>query len=186
MCKIFETIITDKITCFWETHELIIHRQHGLRAGYSCTTQLLELTEDFTILYELKIPFDCIYLELAKDFVQMYHQILLTKLYNPLLNNRPQSDNNPLLTNNPQPDNTPQSDNNSPLNNHFQTYNNTLLNNNHQLNNKTQLDNNPWLNNNTQLAFMQLPDNNTLSHNNNLSGINSLLNNSLSRTTTPS
>ena len=78
MCKIFETIIT----YFWESHELITHHQHEFRTGHSCTTQLLELMEDFTNFYEMEIPFDCIDLDFAKAFDRVSHQRLLTKLYN--------------------------------------------------------------------------------------------------------
>ena len=59
-----------------------IHHQHGFRTGHSCTTQLLELMEDFTNFYEMEIPFDCIYLDFAKTFDRVAHQRLLTKLYN--------------------------------------------------------------------------------------------------------
>ena len=38
--------------------------------------------EDFTNFYEMEIPFDFIYLDFAKDFDRVSHQILLTKLYN--------------------------------------------------------------------------------------------------------
>ena len=82
VCKIFETIIRDKITYFLESHALITHHQHGFRTGHSCTTQLLELMEDFTNFYEMEIPFDCIYLDFAKAFDRVSHQRLLTKLYN--------------------------------------------------------------------------------------------------------
>ena len=40
----------------------------GFRTGHSCTTQLLELMEEFTNFYELEILFDCIYLDFAKAF----------------------------------------------------------------------------------------------------------------------
>ena len=73
---------TKKIVYFFESHALITHHQHGFRTGHSCTTQLLELMEDFTNFYEIEIPFDCIYLDFAKDFDRVSHQILLTKLYN--------------------------------------------------------------------------------------------------------
>ena len=37
--------------------------------------------EDFTNFYEMKIPFDCIYLDFANAYDRVSHQILLTKLY---------------------------------------------------------------------------------------------------------
>ena len=82
VCKIFETIIRDKITYFLESRALITHHQHGFGTGHSCTPQLLELMEDFTNFYEMEIPFDCIYLDFTKAFDRVYHQRLLTKLYN--------------------------------------------------------------------------------------------------------
>ena len=48
----------------------------------SCTTQLLELMEDYTNFYEMEITFDCIYLDVAKAFETVSHQRLLRKLYN--------------------------------------------------------------------------------------------------------
>ena len=65
-----------------ESHRLITHHQHGCRAGHSCTTQLLELMDNFTNFYEMEIPFDCIYLDFAKAFDRVFHQRLQTKLYN--------------------------------------------------------------------------------------------------------
>ena len=82
VCKIFETITRDKNHIFFKSHALITHHQYGFRTGHSCTTQLLELMEDFTNLYEMEIPFDCIYLDFAKAFDRVSHQRLLTKLYN--------------------------------------------------------------------------------------------------------
>ena len=82
VCKIFETIIRDKITYFLESHALITHHKYGFRTGHSCTTQLLELMEDFTNFYEMETPFDCIYLDFAKAFDKVSHQRLLTKFYN--------------------------------------------------------------------------------------------------------
>ena len=82
VCKIFETIIRDKITYCLESRALITHHQQGFRTGHSCTTHLLELMDDFTIFYEMEIPFDCIYFDFAKAFDRVSHQRLLTKLYN--------------------------------------------------------------------------------------------------------
>ena len=67
---------------FLESNNLIINNQHGFRVGHSCTTQLLELMEDFTDYFELGTPYDCIYLDFAKVFDMVPHQRLLTKLNN--------------------------------------------------------------------------------------------------------
>ena len=67
---------------FLDFNKLITCHQHGFRAGHSCTTQLLELMEDFTDFYEEEVPFDCIYLDFAKAFDRVPHQRLLTKVYN--------------------------------------------------------------------------------------------------------
>ena len=55
--------------------------QHGFRTGHCCTTQLLELMNDFTNFLDMEIPFDCIYLDFAKASNRVSHQRLLTKLY---------------------------------------------------------------------------------------------------------
>ena len=82
VCKLFESIIRDNMNTFLEENNLITSHQHGFRSGHSCTTQLLELMNDFTDYYEMEIPFDCIYLDFAKAFDRVPHQRLLTKLHN--------------------------------------------------------------------------------------------------------
>ena len=82
VCKLLEGIVRDNIMSFLESNKLIINNQHGFRVGHSCTTQLLELIEDFTDYFELGIPYDCIYLDFAKAFDSVPHQRLLTKVNN--------------------------------------------------------------------------------------------------------
>ena len=82
ICKILEGVIRDSIMLFLEQFNLITCHQHGFRSGHSCTTQLLEMMEDFTDYYDERIPFDCVYLDFAKAFDRVPHQRLLTKLYN--------------------------------------------------------------------------------------------------------
>ena len=50
--------------------------QHGFWKGRSCTTQLLQVMEDFTYLIDNSQPIDVIYLA----FDQVSHQRLLYKL----------------------------------------------------------------------------------------------------------
>ena len=54
--------------------------QHGFRKGRSCTTQLLQVIEDFTYLIDNSQPIDVIYLDFQKAFDQVPHQRLLYKL----------------------------------------------------------------------------------------------------------
>jgi len=67
---------------FLERNRIITSSQHGFRPGHSCSTQLVELMEDFTDYYDNLDPFDTIYLDFAKAFDRVPHIRLLTKIYN--------------------------------------------------------------------------------------------------------
>ena len=54
--------------------------QHGFRSGRSCTTQLLEVMNDFTSFYDDNLPFDVIYLDFKKAFDTVPHFRLINKL----------------------------------------------------------------------------------------------------------
>lgn len=82
ICKLLESIIRDKLVCFLETNGIITNAQHGFRPGHSCSSQLIELMEDFTDFFEHSDPFDTIYLDFAKAFDRVPHVRLLTKVYN--------------------------------------------------------------------------------------------------------
>ena len=49
VCKLLESLIRDVVLSFLETHNQITPFQHGFRPGYSCATQLLNVSEDFYI-----------------------------------------------------------------------------------------------------------------------------------------
>ena len=68
VCKLLESLIRDVVLCFLETHSKITLFQHGFRPGYSCSTQLLMVSEDISTYMELHSDFDCIYLDFAKAF----------------------------------------------------------------------------------------------------------------------
>ena len=53
VCKLLESLIRDVVLSFLETHNNITPFQYGLRPGYSCATQLLSVSEDFSTLYEI-------------------------------------------------------------------------------------------------------------------------------------
>ena len=82
ICKIFESLIRDKLVVFLDDNSILCRQQHGFRSGHSCATQLLEIMEDFTTYYDMSIPYDCIYLDFAKAFDRVPHNRLLTKVYN--------------------------------------------------------------------------------------------------------
>ena len=63
-------------------HNKITPFQHGFRPGYSCATQLLMVSEDFSTYMELHSDFDCIYLDFAKAFDRVSHHKLINKISN--------------------------------------------------------------------------------------------------------
>ena len=79
--KIFERIIRNDLVTHLEHQNLLCRNQHGFRRGRSCLTQLL-LHIDI-ILHNLlhNKDTDVIYLDYAKAFDKVDHQILLKKLH---------------------------------------------------------------------------------------------------------
>ena len=57
-------------------HQLSRH-QHGLRPGRSCSTQLLEVLEDWCQIVEQGNPVNVLYLDLSKAFDALPHKRLL-------------------------------------------------------------------------------------------------------------
>ncbi|XP_069108974.1 uncharacterized protein [Argopecten irradians] len=63
-----------------DTNNLFTKEQHGFRQGRSCTTQLLECLEDWTISMDEGHNTDVIYLDFSKAFDKVCHSLLLHKL----------------------------------------------------------------------------------------------------------
>ena len=80
VCKILETFIRDPMQNFLESQNLYSKCQHGFRRGKSCTSQLLEVMEDFTTLLDRGENFDTIYLDFKKAFDSVPHKRLLKKM----------------------------------------------------------------------------------------------------------
>ena len=79
--KIFERIIRDQLVAHLEDQSLLCKNQHGFRKGRSCLTQLLLHID--TVLNNMldNKDTDVIYLDYAKAFDKVDHQILLQKLH---------------------------------------------------------------------------------------------------------
>ena len=78
--KIFERILRAKLTHYFESNCLLNPNQHGFRQQRSCATQLISHTNNvFSNLVEGN-DVDCIYLDYAKAFDKVDHNILIRKL----------------------------------------------------------------------------------------------------------
>ena len=81
-CKLLERIIKVDITKHLvEKLGLITDDQHGFREGRSCCTQLLQIMEKWTEMYDHGKAWDCIYLDFAKAFDSVPRKRLLNKLH---------------------------------------------------------------------------------------------------------
>lgn len=80
VCKLLESIIRDAMLDYLESNNKIVVNQYGFRPGYSCSTQLLEVMEDFSSFIDTSHSFDCIYLDFAKAFDRVSHVKLISKL----------------------------------------------------------------------------------------------------------
>ena len=79
--KVFERIIRNHIVNHLESNHLICQNQHGFRKHRSCLTQLLSHIDIILQNYLNNSETDVIYLDYAKAFDKVDHQILLNKLY---------------------------------------------------------------------------------------------------------
>ena len=80
LCKVLESFIRDSIQDHMESLNLYSDCQHGFRTARSCTSQLLEVKNDFTSFYDDNMPFDVIYLDFKKAFDAVPHIRLLNKM----------------------------------------------------------------------------------------------------------
>ena len=80
VCKVLESFIRDSIQEFFENLNLYSKCQHGFRKKKSCTTQLLEVMEDFSKFFDNNNNFDVIYLDFKKAFDSVPHQRLIRKM----------------------------------------------------------------------------------------------------------
>ena len=78
--KTMEHIIFHNIMSHLNANDILIENQYGFRAGHSCATQLITLTEDILHALDHQKQVDIILLDFAKAFDTVPHQRLLTKL----------------------------------------------------------------------------------------------------------
>ena len=78
--KIFERVIRSRLVEYLEDNNLISHTQHGFRKGRSCLTQLLQHYDEILNNLNQGYETDVLYLDYAKAFDKVDHNILLQKL----------------------------------------------------------------------------------------------------------
>ena len=78
LCKVLESIISDKIRDFLQ--DKFFSGQHGFVKQKSTVSQLLESMSDWIGALEGKSSVDILYIDIAKAFDTVSHQKLLTKL----------------------------------------------------------------------------------------------------------
>ena len=79
-CKTLERLVKAEITSYLEGNKLLSDSQHGFRAGKSCATQLLEIMQIWTDLFDKNVALDCIYLDFSKAFDKVPHKRLILKI----------------------------------------------------------------------------------------------------------
>ena len=77
--KIFERVVRDKIVNFLEENCLLSDGQHGFRKGRSCLSELLAHYEEILQNANNGKGTDTVYLDFAKAFDKVDHQLLLMK-----------------------------------------------------------------------------------------------------------
>ena len=80
--KIFERVIRKHIVKYLETNNLLNQGQHGFRSERSCLAQLIDHYDRVLHQCETGANVDVIYLDFAKAFNKIDHNILLSKIRN--------------------------------------------------------------------------------------------------------
>ena len=80
VCKIMETLISQKLDVELEQKGIIPDTQHGFTKRKNCTTNLLEFYDKVTRSLDTKECLDAIYLDFRKAFDLVSHQKLIDKL----------------------------------------------------------------------------------------------------------
>ena len=78
--KIYERVLRKQMIAHLEENNLLNSKQHCFRSGKSCLTQLLHHFDDIIESLSNGDDMDAIYLDYAKAFDKVDHQLLLSKL----------------------------------------------------------------------------------------------------------
>ena len=78
--KVYERFIRKQIVGFLENNNLLSVKQHGFRSNRSCLTQILQHFDDIIEGFLNNEDTDSIYLDYAKAFDRVDHELLLEKL----------------------------------------------------------------------------------------------------------
>ena len=79
-CKIFESLIRNKIMEHIETNKILSERQYGFVNGRSAVLQMMTVLDDWTNTLDRSNEIDCIYIDFKKAFDSVPHNRLLLKL----------------------------------------------------------------------------------------------------------
>ena len=79
--KVLESIVRDNLLNHLTEAGLLSEAQHGFLPGRSCTSQLLEVMEDWSAAVENGEQVDVVYLDFAKAFDSVPHLRLISKLH---------------------------------------------------------------------------------------------------------
>ena len=79
LIKVYEKVLRNKLVDFLEANNGLNKNQHGFRSGRSCLTQLLAHFDNVIALLEEGLNVDVVYLDFAKAFDKVDHNILLKK-----------------------------------------------------------------------------------------------------------
>ena len=79
--KLMESILDDAIRDLLGKTSIFAPEQHGSRSGRSCVTNLLTTHDSWTKAADSGKPVDVVFLDFAKAFDRVHHDILLQKCY---------------------------------------------------------------------------------------------------------
>ena len=80
VCKLFESLLRKQLINHLQSNNLLSEHQHGFISGRSCTTNLLEVLDEWTQILEEGGSIDVVYMDLMKAFDTVPHHRLLCKL----------------------------------------------------------------------------------------------------------